>query len=270
MKNPLVSVVMATFNEPVNYIAEAIESVLGQTFADFEFIIVDDSTNTDTIKKIDSYKDDKRITVIRGNSRFGFVEALNHGLKVARGEFIARMDADDISVPDRLEKQVKFFWKHPKIDVLGGNICIINEQGSILSIRKYPNNKLSLLISSIFRSPVAHPAAMFRRSIVENNLYYDKSFKKAEDTEFWFRLRNKGFKISNLPDEILLFRVSGNLAKKRNVEHFSYNFKARYKNFSWKYFYVDIPSIIITKLYVYIPEKLISLYYFKENNNNVK
>ena len=267
MKNPLVSVIMATFNEPVKYIKEAIESILNQTYSHLELIIVDDSTKKDTIETINFYTNDPRVIILRNNTRMGFVPALNRGLKKAKGQYIARMDGDDISFKDRIEKQVSYFELNKNIDILGGNMQIINEKGEIISHRSYLRGKFLLQIGGIFRSPVAHPTVMFRRSIIDHQLFYDESFLKSEDIDFWFRLRNNGFKIANLSDNFLFFRISGDLAKKRSREHFSYNYKARCKNFSWKYFYLDIPSIIITKLYILIPKKFISLYYSLENKN---
>ncbi len=265
MKNPLVSVIMATFNEPVNYINDAIESILNQSFKDFELIIIDDSTNKDTIGAIDFYTKDQRVIIIRDKTRMGFVPALNRGLLAAKGQYIARMDGDDISFEDRLEKQVNHLDSNNEVDVIGGNMQIINETGDVISHRNYYSGKFLLQIGGIFRSPVAHPTVMFRRTIIDKKLFYDESFLKSEDIDFWFRLRNNGFKLANLSDNFLFFRISGDLAKKRSREHFSYNYKARCKNFSWRYFYVDIPSIIITKLYVLIPNKFISLYYSIEN-----
>lgn len=270
MENALVSVIMATFNEPSRYIRDAVESILNQTYTNFEFIILDDSTNPDTIEAINTYSNDLRINIVRKEKRMGFVRALNEGLKMAKGAYIARMDADDISFRDRFEKQIQFLDTHKDVDVLGGNITIIDEKGEEVSKRNYPINGLALSLVSIFRSPVAHPSVMFRREVIEKHLFYDESFSKAEDTEFWFRLRNNGFKIANLPNNLLKFRITGDLAKKRSGGHFAYNFKARCKNFSWKYFYVDIPSIIATKSYVFIPKKLISLYYSHENDKYSK
>lgn len=261
---------MATFNEPANYIKDSIESILNQTYKNIELIIVDDSTKEDTITSINSFVDDNRVKIIREKNKMGFTRALNNGLKAAKGEYIARMDADDISSTDRLEKQLEYLNSHKDVYVLGGNMMIINESGEVVSERKYPKKGLSLQINSIFRSPVAHPTVMFRRLIVENQFFYDESFKKAEDTEYWFRLRNNGYKIENIQHNLLNFRIAGDLAKKRNVEHFSYNYKARIKNFSWKYFYVDIPSIIATKLYLFMPKKIVSLYYKKENKKHSK
>ena len=269
MENPMVSVLMATYNEPIDYIKASIESILNQTYTNFEFIIIDDSTKPETTETINSYAHDYRIKIIREKSRMGFVRALNEGLKMAKGQFIVRMDGDDIAINDRFEKQLEYLNSHKEIDILGGNMLIINESGTVISQRKYPSKGILLHLNSIFRSPVAHPTVMFRRSILDNHFFYDESFKKAEDTEFWFRLRNNGYVIANLPYNLLNFRISGDLAKKRNGEHFSYNFKARNKNFSWRYCYVDIPSIIATKLYLAIPKNLISLYYSFENKKKI-
>jgi len=267
MENALITVLMTTFNEPVEYIQQSIESVLNQTYANFELLILDDSSNEDAIQAIDSFKRDNRVSVVRDKQRMGFVNALNKGMKMAKGEYIARMDADDICFNDRFEKQINFMQTHSDVDILGGNMKIIDENGIVVSQRQYPCSKLSLKFSTIFRSPVAHPTVMFRRSIIEKNMFYDDLFKKAEDLEFWLRLRNNGFKIANMPEYVLYFRISGDLAKKRNSEHFSYSFRARSKNFSWRYFYLDIPSILFAKLYSIVPSKITSIYYLNENKN---
>jgi glycosyltransferase EpsE len=265
MGNALITVLMTTFNEPVEYIQQSIESVLNQTYANFELLILDDSSNEDAIQAIDSFKRDNRVSVVRDKQRMGFVNALNKGMKMAKGEYIARMDADDICFNDRFEKQINFMQTHSDVDILGGNMKIIDENGIVVSQRQYPCSKLSLKFSTIFRSPVAHPTVMFRRSIVEKNMFYDELFRKAEDLEFWLRLRNSGFKIANMPEYLLYFRISGDLAEKRNSEHFSYSFKARSKNFSWRYFYLDLPSILFAKLYSIVPSKITSIYYLNEN-----
>lgn len=265
MKKPVVSVVMATYNEPECFLKDAIESILFQTEKSLELIIIDDSTQPDSIKVIDSYKTDKRVSIIRKVEKFGFVNALNEGLKKAKGQFIARMDADDIALEDRIKKQIHYFQTHPNVDVLGGNIIIVNKDGKEVSRRRYANTKIQIRLKSIFRSPVAHPTVMFRRDIVDQNFFYNNSFKKAEDTEFWFRLRNNGFKLANMNQYLLKFRITGDLATKRTSQHFYYNHKARSKNFSWKYFYVDIPSFVISKVYSVIPQKIKSTYYSLEN-----
>jgi glycosyltransferase involved in cell wall biosynthesis len=267
MEKPLISVVMATFNEPVEYITASIKSILEQTYSNLEFIIIDDSTNKDTIETINSFaKKDNRIKIIRKSYRMGFVKALNEGLKVVKGEYIARMDGDDISEKNRLATQLKFLIFHRNIDVLGGAMNIINEKGNIISKRGYPINNIRLLIWTIFKNPLAHPTVMFRRKIIDLNFFYDESFYKAEDLEFWLRIRRNNFKIANISQILLNFRVIGNLATKRIGENFKYNYKARIKNLSTRYFFLDIFSIIISIVYCFLPQKIVSIVYSSENN----
>ncbi|MDL2262838.1 glycosyltransferase [Bacteroidales bacterium OttesenSCG-928-I21] len=267
MENPLISVIMATFNEPSEQINKSIQSVLNQTFRDFELLIIDDSTKPETVVAIDnSAQSDSRVKVIRKPQRMGFAPALNIGLLQARGKYIARMDADDISMPDRFELQIAFLDKNPNIAIVGGAMDIINEKGEIVSHRNYPTSFFKIKLFSLLRSPLAHPTVMIRKESLGNELY-DKSFKKAEDLELWLRMMKKGYKISNLPDILLHFRVNGNLADKRTKEHFEYNYEARKKNFSWRSPVWSFLSIFFSKIYIFLPKKIISAAYNIENNS---
>lgn len=264
---PLVSVVMATFNEPTEFIKSSINSILCQTYSNLELIIVDDSTNKDTIKIIDnSAQSDKRITIIREKERMGFVKALNIGLKSSKGVYIARMDGDDISMPDRLEKEVKYLETHKDVDIIGGAMNIINEYGKITSERFYPLGGLKLHFWSILRNPLAHPTVMFRSLIVKQGFLYDEDQKKAEDIELWLRLKRNGFKIKNMSDKLLNYRVVGNLALKRNKEQWIYNYKARKKNLSLKYPLFSILTIIVSFLFTITPNTIVKRVYKRENS----
>jgi glycosyltransferase involved in cell wall biosynthesis len=266
MKKPLISVVMATFNEPPDYITQSIQSILNQTLSDFELLLIDDSTNMDTVITIDSMAQrDKRIKVIRSSQRIGFVPALNIGLKQAQGEYIARMDGDDISLPNRFELQISYLKNNPDIAVAGGAMHIINEKGEIISHRNYATRFYKIKLYALIRSPLAHPTVMIRKNIIEKELYYDEFFRKAEDIELWLRLMKTGHKISNMPNKILLFRISANFANKRIGDHFLYNYKARKKNFSWKQPLWSFISILISKIYIMLPETVIHALYEKEN-----
>lgn len=269
MENPLVSVVMATFNEPVELITASIESVLNQTYQYLELIIADDSTYKDTISVIDSYaKRDNRIIVIRRAERMGFVAALNEGLKCARGKYIARMDGDDISLPDRLQREVDYLERHKEVHVLGGAMNIINNHGVIISYRSYPQKGMKLLLWSILRNPLAHPTVMFRSSIIQSGMYYDMEQKRAEDIEFWLRLQKHGYRIENLPDKLLNYRVEGDLAVKRR-DQWKYNFKARKKNFNWKHPLCSLLSVIVSFMFTLIPCNIAKYIYRRENSKMI-
>ena len=268
MDSPLVSIVMATFNEPVEYISASIESILGQNYSDWELIIADDSTNQDTKTAIDNFvSQDARIRLIRHEKRMGFVQALNEGLKAARGKYIARMDGDDIALPDRLKCEVDYLEAHKNVMVLGGAMNIINETGAIMSERRYPLSGLKLHLWAIFRNPLAHPTVMFRSELVRKGILYDTTQKKAEDIESWLRLKKKKYRIENVPDKLLNYRVVGNLAQKRNKEQWKYNYLARRKNFSWHTPLFSLCSILISWIYIHIPTNVVSKIYKAENRN---
>lgn len=270
MANPLVSVVMATFNEPVGFITASIESILNQTYKNLELIIADDSTCIDTIAVIDFFaKQDNRIVVLRHTERMGFVCALNEGLKCAKGKYIARMDGDDISLPNRLQREVDYLEEHEKADVIGGAINIIDKVGGIVSYRNYPCGGIRLLLWSIIRNPLAHPTVMFRTSIVQSGLYYDVKQKKAEDIEFWLRLQKCGFQIENIPDRLLNYRVEGDLALKRRNQ-WRYNFVARRKNFNWKSPFFSLCSILVSFLFIILPFSIVKSVYGRENSKMKK
>lgn len=267
MESSLVSVVMATFNEPVNYITAAIKSILEQSYTNIELIIVDDSTNEETVYTINYFaKEDKRVKVLRESVRIGFVKALNKGLQEAKGQYIARMDGDDIAESNRLEVQWKYMELHKNIDVLGGDMNIIDERGIIVSKRCYPTNKAYLWIWSLFRTPLGHPTVMFRRTIIDSNLLYNVSFCKAEDIEFWLRLKNKGYHFANLAYPVLNYRVCGDLSKKRTAEHWYFNYQARKKNFAFSTLLYSTMSISISWLYTLIPITVVEYLYSRENN----
>lgn len=263
---PLVSVVMATYNEPVNFISDSINSILNQSYSNFELIIVDDSTKPETISKIDELATDSRVTVIRDVNRMGFVKALNIGLKTAKGKYIARMDGDDISTPDRFSLQVSFLEQNPKYSVLGGAMNIMNNDGKIVSVRFYPIQTFRLKIWSIFRSPFAHPTVMFRKDIVDNDYFYDESFLKSEDLEFWMRLKKNGYSFANLKNVLLNYRIDDDFAKKRSGLQLKYSFQARLKNFSFRYPISGFLSLLVARFYTFVPIQFICIFYKNENS----
>lgn len=265
-RSPLVSVVMATFNEPVEIITKAIESILNQTFTDFELIIIDDSSNVETKKAIDLLSKDKRVLVLREPERIGFVKSLNLGLSQAKGKFIARMDGDDISIENRFELQTRYLIEHPSVSVVGGSIIIVDETDRSVSFRKYPTSPFALKWLSVFRTPLAHPTVMMRQEIIRNGFRYDDSYNKSEDLEFWLRLRKNGYKIANMSDFLLKYRICGDLSQKRVSNHWSYNFKARTKNFNLKDPIFSILSVMVSFSYTIMPKFIVKAVYNRENN----
>lgn len=215
-ENIKISVVMAVYNGE-KYLRTAIDSILNQTYPDFEFIIIDDCSTDNTVNILKSYTD-ARIKVVRNEQNLRLPASLNKGLKIARGKYIARMDADDISVPDRFEKQVKYLDDHQDIAVIGGSFQVFNEIGENLYINKARcDEKLDKYY--LLPSPIGHPTAMLRKSMtVDEGFLYDEKYTSAQDYDLWLRIAQK-HKINNIPDVVLKYRVhNSSISKTRSEE----------------------------------------------------
>jgi glycosyltransferase involved in cell wall biosynthesis len=206
---PAVSVVMPAYNAE-KYIGEAIESILNQTFDDFELIIIDDASTDSTWKIIQEYaKKDTRVVIFQNEKNLKLAKTLNIGILKAQGKYIARMDADDISLLNRFQKQFDFMEENPEVVILGGSMKIIDQNGSIRSYRKYHQDD-STIRRYIFRySPFCHPTIFIRRSCLNKTVGYDEKYNPAEDYHLYFQLGRLG-KFANLKDTLICYRVVDN------------------------------------------------------------
>lgn len=215
---PKVTVLMPVYNG-ATYLREAIDSILAQTYMDFELLIVNDGS-TDTSNEIIAAYSDPRIKCIENIKNLGLVASLNKGLKSAQGEYIARMDQDDISLPERLKKQFDFMIANPNIGVLGTGFKHINNKGVI---RDLPSNILTdhdfIKWSLHFYSPLVHPTVMMNKKIIRGIGGYSPLCVHAEDYDLWIRA-SKVTRISNLEEKLLLLRKhDGNYTKTYLEEH---------------------------------------------------
>jgi glycosyltransferase involved in cell wall biosynthesis len=204
-KNPKVTVLMPVYNGE-EYLHEAIKSILDQTFRDFEFLIISEyGTSEESLNIIQNYTDE-RIRHIHNTDRLGFVESLNLGLKEARGEYIARMDSDDISYSKRLELQVKLMDNKKKIGICGTWVKTIENNSS--TIFRYPTNPRKIQSRLLFDSPLAHPSVMLRKEFLEKyELDYDTNDLYAEDWSLWQKC-SFIFPIINIPKVLLKYRIT--------------------------------------------------------------
>lgn len=200
--NPLVSVIMPAYNSE-KYISEAIESILDQSFKDFEFIIIDDGSTDETWDIIQKYKmKNQRIIAVKNEINLKMTKALNKGINLARGEYLVRMDADDWSYPYRIKAQVEFMQHNPNIVVSGGSIEVCDERLVVKNKRKYPNSDKDVR-KKIFRyNPFAHPSTIFRKDKVLEVGKYDERLPLTQDYDLYFRLGKVG-KFANL-DRVLI------------------------------------------------------------------
>ena len=199
---PLVSVIMPVYNAE-KYLEEAIKSVLSQTFTNFEFLIFNDGSTDNSLKIIQSYQDDRIVLAYNGQNK-GYVSHLNEGIRLARGKYIARMDADDICLPERFEKQVDFLEKNPTYVLCGSRIkCFGETQDEVM----LPLEDEEIRLKMLYITPFAHPSVMIRKAtLLENALRYDKEVMPAEDHDLWARIAQLG-KLHNLKTPLLRYRM---------------------------------------------------------------
>ncbi len=200
---PLISVVMPTYNGEA-YIAEAVESILKQTFDDFEFLIINESlTNDRTLEIIESFHDARIRIIQKTEPVLSVAESLNIGILQSRGKYIARMDADDIALPERFERQIDFMEQNPEISVLGCRPSVFGDADFEWII--YESHDY-IKAAMLFWCAVVHPTVFLRkRDIIEHNLFYDPRYS-GEDLELWLRAKEV-LRFANLSDSLLKYRV---------------------------------------------------------------
>jgi glycosyltransferase involved in cell wall biosynthesis len=200
--SPLISVVMSVYNGE-KYLREAVDSIINQTFTDFEFIIINDGSTDDTRAILESYTDDRIVLLHQEN--IGLTKSLNKGLVLAKGKYFARQDADDISHPARFEKQVAYLEENPDCLVLGTWMDVIDEKGLKYNVFKYPVDFQEILEAMKTYDPIGHGTIMARTNILLENNGYNEKFYYAQDYDFWMRLSEVG-ELRNLPDELYSLR----------------------------------------------------------------
>lgn len=199
---PVISVLLPAHNAS-SFIAEAIQSVLKQTEKQFELIVIDDCSCDQTGDIVNAISDD-RIKVIRNTENLGVAHSLNKGLQKARGEFIARMDADDICAPRRLEIQLRYLREHPEVGALGSWVRYFGQQ--IPTVERTPVGPEHVKAHLLFANPIFHPTVMFRKErFLHNNLLYDNAFNRTEDFDLWSRAADH-FPLDNIAKPLLRFR----------------------------------------------------------------
>jgi glycosyltransferase involved in cell wall biosynthesis len=202
MNDPKVSVIMPVYNGE-KYLREAVESILMQSIEDFEFIIVDDSSTDKSPEILNGYlQRDHRIKMIRNIQNIGLTRSLNRAIKEAKGEYIARMDADDIAMKQRLEKQVEFMEVNPDVLLLGTAYDEIDEYGNIGGTKIFPTSDRLLREVLIKYNPFFHASVIIRTSALKKAGLYNEDIPRAQDYELWFRLSGSG-KIGNLSDRLM-------------------------------------------------------------------
>lgn len=203
MSTPLVSVLLAVYNGGL-LLDEAIHSILAQTFTDFELLVIDDGSTDDSSQRAASFND-PRIRILRNETNIGLTRSLNRGLAEARGEYVARQDADDISLPNRLAAQVEFLRSNPSVVLVGTSAVRINPKGTRIGTNDMPTTHEAIRWASLVDNPFLHTSVMFRRAVVQEAGGYDEEFVVCQDYALWNRLAAKN-RVANLPERLVLMR----------------------------------------------------------------
>jgi glycosyltransferase involved in cell wall biosynthesis len=238
---PYISVILPCFNSNILPVRIALDSLADQTFTDFECLIIDDSTDSEFVTFLKNYcKHDVRFKYIRGDAR-GLGHALNKGLSLARGKYIARSDDTDTSDPCRFGIQVDFLDDNHIVDILGSNISVVKPGG--IEKGDYCGDHKEIVTKFCYKNPIAHPTVMFRATILEHGNTYNSDFRFCEDLEFWLRLLKQGYKFHNIDQCLVNYDLP---IVKINYKNWLYNMRARILNLSNIWSFV---SLIASPLY---------------------
>lgn len=212
---PGVSVVIPVY-DGARYLAEAVESVLAQTFGDWELVAVDDGSGDDSPAILADYAAaDSRIRVLRNETNLGISATLNRGWRAARGAYIARLDADDVALPDRFARQVAFLEGHESVAVVGTNATLIDPDGRRLSTTRLPTKSAAISSTLLRHNCLNHPSVMLRTAALEEAGGY--RFDGVEDYDLWLRIAER-HALANLPESLILYRIQPDQVSLRGLD----------------------------------------------------
>lgn len=251
MISRLISVLLPVFNSE-KYISESIQSILNQTYSNFELLILDDGSTDRTLVIINEFHDG-RIKIFTSERNYGIVHQLNKGIDNSQGEFIARMDADDISHPERFNKQIEFLNTHPKIDVLGTFAEKFGDESGLIKYKYNKPEQISFLLN--FYCYMLHPTVMMRKQIFNKHKYSDK-YPLAEDYGLWCQVNN-GSNLYILNSALLKYRIHNNQTNKA-VERVQIQFDSvlkvkrgiKFNGFFGNFIFTDKINTLSTKYFV--------------------
>lgn len=218
-KNPLVSILMPARNAE-DYISAAIESVIAQTYQNWELIILNDCSSDKTVAIVKKFqKKDNRLKLVNNNRKLGIGASVNKILKIAHGDFIARMDADDLMFPERLEKQVEFLRLNPQIGLVGSYMVEIDERGTIYGLRKVPTTHKYIKEKLYTSQTIQNPSLMMNLdSISKKELYFDNALSPVDDLDFLFRQIQDNVLTANIPEILMAYRKHNNNSSLKNIK----------------------------------------------------
>lgn len=258
-----ISVVMSVYNAE-KYLREAVDSILAQTNDDFELILINDKSTDSSGDILRQYaQKDSRIVILENEENMGLTKSLNRGLAVAQGEYIARMDADDISVPHRFAKQVQFLDEHPDYSFVSSIGRYIDENGNPEQLRLFPETNEEIYAMMPKVDAVMHPGVMFRREDIAKIGNYCEDFRVVQDYDLWFRGMAAGYKFYNFQEPLVLFRRNDSYNTRKSRAYRMVDYRVRKKGYKinkiplHKRVYLIVPLAL-----AYIPPKIMDKLFY--------
>ncbi len=248
MSRPRVSVLMSVYNGE-RYLRESVESILNQTFKDFEFIIVDDASEDASLEILETYRrKDTRIRLVQNANNIGLTSSLNKVIQMSRGDYLARQDADDISESERLVFQLRFLEDYPDVGVLGTWVAYVDKQGQRTGIWQTPTTPSLVRWSLFFGNSIAHPSVMLRSSLVEGGVAYRPEISYAQDYDLWVRLSAKT-QLTNLPEILYLRRVHEEMIGVKHYEQQDQTVRVVMRQAIMKVLGEEVSDVLIGRLW---------------------
>lgn len=262
-----ISVVIPSYNNDLIDVSITMDSLINQSFKDFDVIVVDDNNVKDVRSLISSYSSKLKIKHIINTQRHGIASSINIGIQESSSNYIARLDFGDVCVNNRLEIQFNFLEKNQNIVACGSNIELFNDD-KILGEVVYPENHLKILKGFIFHSPIAHPSVMFRKEDIKEVGGYTEKLFFGEDLDLWLKLIKNEKKFFNIQEVLLRYKYEAVYRKK---EHYKNILKLRLKYFYILPFYVSVFGLILTLINLILPNKFLGFIRtkFLSSNNHV-
>lgn len=280
-----ISVLMAVYrSEKAAFLDAALRSIWSeQTLQPNEIVLVEDGPLGDDLRAvIDQWRSElgNLLHIVKNEKNLGLTKSLNKGLAVATGDLIARMDSDDVSTPDRFEKEVDFLRKYPDITIVGGDIQEFSTTKGNLSVRKHPRTNDAIRKSIYKANPLAHSTVMIKRELFDNGLQYDEQYRKNQDLNLWFRALKAGYKIANIDEVLLYFRRDDEMFRRRSRKSAFLEFRIYMKGIRslygvFNYYYIYplsrlcfrlMPNSLMKRVYESKVRKMVT----NEHTNNEK
>lgn len=254
---------MSVYNAD-KYLTEAIDSILAQTYPDFEMIVVNDKSTDKSGDILKAFaQKNPQIVILENAQNVGLTRSLNRGLAIAKGEYVARMDADDISAPDRFEKQVAFLDTHPDYSFVSCIGRYIDEKGNPEQLRPFPETNEEIYAMMPKVDAVMHPGVMFRRKDIAKIGNYCEDFRVVQDYDLWFRGMAAGYKFYNIQEPLVLFRKNESYNSRKSKAYRLVDYRVRKKGYRinkvplHKRIYLVVPLAL-----AYIPPKVVDKLFY--------